>query len=95
MTRENRQLVTDEPVEFERKQVVVQNCRKINDHFRGICRIYPNLVKENRRMLTCNRSDLQTLGSHHLSRLCPKISSIADFDRLFLKLAAGSPRPWT
>ena len=30
---------------------------------RGIYRIYLNLVKENRRMSTCNRLDLQTLGS--------------------------------
>ena len=36
---------------------------KIIDHFRGTYRIYPNLMKENRRMLTCNRLDLQTLGS--------------------------------
>ena len=35
---ENRQLVTDEPVEFEKKPVEVQDyyCRKIPDHFRGI-----------------------------------------------------------
>jgi hypothetical protein len=33
-------------------------------HFRGIYRIlYPNLIKENRRMSTLNRLDLQTLGS--------------------------------
>jgi hypothetical protein len=36
---------------------------KITDHFRGIYRIYPNLIKENRRMSTCNRLDLQILGS--------------------------------
>jgi hypothetical protein len=30
---------------------------------RGIYRIYPHLTKENRRMSTCNRLDLQTLGS--------------------------------
>ena len=35
MVGENRQFVTDEPVE-------VQDCRKITDHFRGIYRIYPN-----------------------------------------------------
>jgi hypothetical protein len=35
----NRQLVTNEPVE-------VQNCRKITDHLRGICRIYPTLIME-------------------------------------------------
>ena len=51
MIGENRQLVTDEPVE-------VQDYRKITDHFRGIYRIYPNLIKENRRMSTCNRLDL-------------------------------------
>ena len=48
-------MVTNEPVE-------PQVCRKITVHFRGIYGIYPNLVKENRRMSTCNRLDLQTLG---------------------------------
>jgi hypothetical protein len=56
MIGENRQLVTNEPVE-------VQDCMKIIDYFRGIYRIYPNLRKENRRMSTCNWLDLQTLGS--------------------------------
>ena len=57
MIGENRQLfVTNEPVE-------VQDCKKITDHFRGICGIYFNLIKENRRMSTCNRLDLQALGS--------------------------------
>jgi hypothetical protein len=58
---ENRQLVTDGLVEFEKKMVEVQDCRKFTDHFRGIYRIYPNLIKENRRMSTCHRLDLQTL----------------------------------
>ena len=31
-----RQLVTDEPVEFEKLPVEVQDCRKITDHYRGI-----------------------------------------------------------
>jgi hypothetical protein len=39
MIGENRQLVTNEPVE-------VQNCRKITDHLRGIYRIYPTLIME-------------------------------------------------
>ena len=56
MIGENRQLVEDEPVE-------VHNCRKITDHFRGIYRTYPNLIKEIRKMWTCNRLDLQALGS--------------------------------
>ena len=64
MVRENRQLVTDEPVEFEKQPVEVQDCMKITRHFRGIYRIYhPNLIKDNRRMSTCNQLDLQTLGS--------------------------------
>jgi hypothetical protein len=46
----------EEPVE-------VQECRRITDHFRGSYRIYPKLIKENRRMSTCNRLDLETLGS--------------------------------
>ena len=33
------------------------------DHLRGIYRIYPNLIKETRRMRTCNRLDLPTLES--------------------------------
>jgi hypothetical protein len=33
MVRENRQLVTDEPVEFEKLLVEVQDCRKINAHY--------------------------------------------------------------
>ena len=39
MIGENRQLVTNEPVE-------VQDCRKITDYFRGIYRISPKLMKE-------------------------------------------------
>ena len=63
MIGENRRLVADEPVEFEKSPVEVQDCREITDHFRGIYRIYPNLIKEDRRMSTCNQLDLQTLGS--------------------------------
>jgi hypothetical protein len=60
MIGENRQLVTDELVEFEKQLVEVRDCRKIPDHFRGI---FPNSIKENCRMSTCNWLDLQTLGS--------------------------------
>ena len=63
MIGENRQLVTDEPVEFEEYPVDVQDCKKITDNFRGIYRIYPNLMKETRGISICNRLDLQTLGS--------------------------------
>ena len=61
MIGENRQLVTNEPVEFEKKPVEVQDCKKFTDHFRGIYRIYPNLKKEHQRLLTCNRLDLQKI----------------------------------
>ena len=64
MIGENRQLVADmNRLSLRNESVEVQYCRKITDHFRGIYRIYPNLMKKNRRMSTCNRLDLQTLGS--------------------------------
>ena len=36
MIGENRQLVTNEPIEFEKQPIEVQDCRKITDRFRGI-----------------------------------------------------------
>jgi hypothetical protein len=65
INRENRPLVTDEPVEFEKDSVEVQDFRKIADHFRGIWRIYLNLAQTlNREITTCHqRLDLETLGS--------------------------------
>ena len=61
---ENRRLVTNEPVEFEKQPVETQDRMKITDHLRGIyIKIFPHLSKENKRMSTCNRLDLQTLGS--------------------------------
>jgi hypothetical protein len=59
----NWQLVTNEPVEFEKKLVDVQDFKKITDHFRGFYKINPNLIKEKWRMSTCDRLELQTLGS--------------------------------
>ena len=57
MIGENWQLVSNETVE-------VGDCREITDHFRGIFIIYPKLIKEDRRMWTCNNwLDLPTLGS--------------------------------
>ena len=64
MIRENRQLVTNEPVEFEKLPGGFQDCGKITDYFRGIYSgIYPNSIKEDKRISICNRLDLQTLGS--------------------------------
>ena len=59
-------IVTNELVEFEKHPVEVQDCRKITDHTRGIYKIYPNLIKDNRRLSTSNQLDLQTLGSQPL-----------------------------
>ena len=42
--RENRQLVTDEPVEFEKEPVEVQDFKRITDHFRGIYGMYLKLI---------------------------------------------------
>ena len=47
MNGENRLLVTDEPVEFEKQPVEVQDFRKITDHLRGIYTIYLKLIKKN------------------------------------------------
>ena len=66
MIGENLRLVTDEPVGFEENPVEVQDCKKNIDHLRGIYRIHPSLIEENRRMSTCNRVDLQTLGSQRV-----------------------------
>ena len=50
MIGENQQLVTNEPVEFEKQLVEVQECMKITDNLKGIYKIYPNLIKAIRRM---------------------------------------------
>ena len=60
---ENRQLVTDEPIEFEKLPGEVQDCRKITGHFRWIYRIYPNLKRITGGYESLNPLDLQTLGS--------------------------------
>ena len=70
MIGENRQLLTNEVVEFEKKPVEVQDYRKITNHFGGIYITFPNLIKENQRMSTCNWLDFQTLGTQPLM---PKI----------------------
>ena len=56
MIEENRLLVTNEPVE-------VQDCRKFTAHLKGMYIIFSDFTKENWRMSTCHRLDLQTLGS--------------------------------
>ena len=55
MIEKNRQLVTNEPVEFEKQPVEVHGSRKITDRFKGIYRIYAHLIKETQRVATCNQ----------------------------------------
>ena len=50
MNGENWPLVTDEPVEFEKEPVEVQDFRKITHHFRRIYIIYPQINIENQKM---------------------------------------------
>jgi hypothetical protein len=52
---ENRLLVTDEPVEFEKSPVDIQDFTKITHHRRGIYKIYPNFIKKTSKIRTCNR----------------------------------------
>ena len=44
MIGENWQLVTDEPVEFEKKPTEVQDFRRSTDHFKRIREIYLKLI---------------------------------------------------
>ena len=43
MIGEDWQLVTDEPVEFEKLPAEVQDFKKLTDQFRGNYKVYPNL----------------------------------------------------
>ena len=60
MSGENRCLVTNEPVEFEKRPVEVRGFRRTTDHFRGIYGIYLGWIKQHRKMSTCNRLDLDS-----------------------------------
>ena len=78
MIRENRQLFTDEPAEFEKEPVEVQDCRKITDHFRGIYRIiYPDFMKD---AGGCQQVTGWTCKHLDVNQLCPKISPITAYE---------------
>ena len=62
MIRENQQLFTDEPVEFEEILVEVQDCIQLLISAGEFC-IYPHLNQKTRRMSTFNPLDLQALGT--------------------------------
>jgi hypothetical protein len=63
MNRDNGPLVTDEPVECKNQPVQVQNLRGITDFFRETYGIYLKSIKKTQKITTCNRLDLETLGS--------------------------------
>jgi hypothetical protein len=64
MNGENRLLVAHEPDEFKKYPVRVQDFREITDGFRTIYGDnFKISKKENRKMSTCNRLDLETLGT--------------------------------
>ena len=63
LNREIWPLVTDGLVKFEKWLVQVQYFSQTTKHFRGLYRIYLNLIKENWKISTCNRLDLKTLES--------------------------------
>ena len=69
-------------------------CRKITNHFKGIYRIYPNLIKENRKVSACNRLDLQTLeyGLVMPKNLPGHWSLPSSLDTIFLSLESQSTR---
>ena len=45
MSGKNRQLISDEPVDFEKQPVEVGDFWRITNHFREIYIIYPKLMK--------------------------------------------------
>ena len=61
---ENRWLVTDEPVEFEKEPVEVGNFRRVPIILEESMEEYTtNEWKQNRKMSTWNQLDLESLGS--------------------------------
>jgi hypothetical protein len=58
-------MVINEPIEFEKELPVVevQDFMKFTNHSKIIYGIYLKLIKVIRKMLTCNRLDLETLKS--------------------------------
>ena len=59
MHKENQQLLTDEPVAFEKQPLEIQDFRRISDRSMGICEIFLNPMKKNHKMPTHNRFTLE------------------------------------
>ena len=47
MNGENQQVLTDEPVDFEKEPVEVQDFKQTINQFRGIYKIFLHLTKKN------------------------------------------------
>ena len=60
MIGENRQLVTYESVELRNNRLKFKIAEKINDHSRGIYRVYPTFNKGNRRMFNMPKTNSHT-----------------------------------
>ena len=93
MNGESRLLVTDEPVEFEKQLVEVEDFRKITNDFRAVYGIYLKWMKETRKITTCDRLDLEMLGfrpikAKNLPEHCCRCTFKASF--LFLDLSYHS-----
>ena len=89
MIRENQQLVANEPVECEDLSLEVQTYKKITNKIEGNYRIYPNLIKENWRMSTCDRLDLQTLGSQ--PDMFKNLPDHCNLDNLWVSQSSTTP----
>ena len=63
MNREIRLLVIDEPAEFGRQTVEVQDFKNFTDPRRGIHRVYLKVMQDKEKMSTFHQLDLETLGS--------------------------------
>ena len=66
MKGESWLLVTDASVKFENLSVEVQEFKKIIDNYRGIYWVYLKLIMKNRKIIPCNRLDLETPGSQQI-----------------------------
>ena len=63
MNGENRVLVIDELVAFEKLPVEVQDCRKNYQSFKRNLQSKPQIrIIKNREIATCNQLDLESLG---------------------------------
>ena len=59
----NRQFVTDEPIEFKKNQLEFKGSKKLPINLEDSIEYTSNEWKQNRKMSTSNRLDLESLGS--------------------------------